>query len=188
MDKQVNVITISRQLGSLGCEVANEIASRLEYRLVWRELINQAAIRAGAPDVALATIDDLGLLGISPSASEQRAYIAAVHSVMEELASAGKIVIVGRAGQMILRNWTNVLHVQIVAPMDVRVVRVAHDQDISMEAARAQIAASDAHRHKYLKRYYKVDWEDSSLYDLTVNTARLSVDSAAQLICLRIKG
>jgi CMP/dCMP kinase len=188
MDKHINVITISRQMGSLGCEVANEVASRLEYRLVWRELINQAAIRAGSPDVALATIDDLGLLGISPSVSKQRAYIAAVQSVMEELASAGKIVIVGRAGQMILKNWSNVLHVQIVAPMDVRVSRVASDQEISLEAARAQIDASDAHRHKYLKRYYKVNWEDSSLYDLTVNTARISVESVAELICLRMKG
>jgi cytidylate kinase len=118
MDAAMDVITISRQLGSLGSDVANEVVRRLGFQLVWRDLINQAAIRAGAPDVALATIDDLGLLGISPSAAEQRAYIHAVQAVMEELAHTGSVVIVGRAGQMILRNWPNVLHIQVVAPLD----------------------------------------------------------------------
>jgi hypothetical protein len=44
---------------------------------------------------------------------------------------------------------------------------------MAIEAAKAQVEASDAHRRKYLKRFYHVNWEDSSLYDLTVNTARL---------------
>jgi CMP/dCMP kinase len=185
MDHIMNVITISRQLGSLGCEVANEVARQLDYRLVWRELINQAAIRAGAPDVALATIDELNLLGISPSATGHKAYIEAVHMVMEELANEGKVVIVGRAGQMILRDRSNALHVQVVAPIEIRVERIARDQGITTEAARAQVEASDSHRRKYLKRFYHVNWEDSSLYDLAVNTARLDVKSAAELICWR---
>jgi CMP/dCMP kinase len=181
----MNVITISRQLGSLGCEVANQVATQLNYRLVWRDLINQAAMRSGTPEAALATIDDLGLLGISPTASDHRAYIAAVESVMKELAGEGAVVIVGRAGQMILHSWPNVLHVQVVAPLDIRIQRVADDQRIAIEAAKAQVEASDAHRRKYLKRFYHVNWEDSSLYDLTVNTARLSIADAAELICLR---
>jgi hypothetical protein len=60
------VITISRQMGSLGREISEEIARSLNYRVVWREVINEAAKRAGAPDVALATIDELDLLGIRP--------------------------------------------------------------------------------------------------------------------------
>ena len=183
----MDVITISRQLGSQGTEVAKRVASSLNYRLVWRELINEAAMRSGAPDVALATIDDLGLLGISPSLSGHKAYIDAVKSVMEELAGEGNVVIVGRAGQMILRGRPNVLHVQIVAPMDTRVERVARNQNITLEGARAQVEASDSHRKKYLKRFYHVNWEDSSLYDLTINTARLNIDAAADLICLRCK-
>jgi cytidylate kinase len=181
----MDVITISRQMGSLGCEVADAVARQLNYQLVWRDLINQAAMRSGAPEAALATIDELGLLGISPSASEHKAYINAVNQVMNELSRAGKVVIVGRAGQMILHDKPNVLHVQIVAPIETRIERVARDQSISEEAARAQVEASDSHRRKYLKRFYHVNWEDSSLYDLTVNTARLNVESAAELICLR---
>jgi cytidylate kinase len=179
----MDVITISRQLGSLGSEIAKEVSLRSGFRLVWRDLINQAAMRAGAPEVALATIDDLGLLGITPSAAVQRAYICAVQTVMEELAREGKVVIVGRAGQMILRGYPNVLHVKIIAPVEVRIARTAKKQGIMFDAARAQVEASDASRRKYLKRYYGVNWEDMNLYDLTINTVRLNVQAASELIC-----
>ena len=86
------VITISRQLGSLGFEIGNLVSDRLGYRIVWRELINEAAQRAGAPDVALAVIDELGLLGVKPSARSSQAYLEAVRVVVLELASKGNVV------------------------------------------------------------------------------------------------
>ena len=78
-------ITVSRQLGSLGEEVAQAIATRLGYRLLCRDVINMAAMRAGAPEVALATIDDLGLLGLHPSKKDLSAYRKALSEVMHEL-------------------------------------------------------------------------------------------------------
>ncbi len=65
----MDVITISRQLGSLGFEVGKIAAEQLDYRLVWRDLINQAASLAGAPEVALAMFDEFNLLGIEPTAA-----------------------------------------------------------------------------------------------------------------------
>ena len=67
------VVTISRLLGSLGYETAEMLAMRTE-RLVGRELINQAAKRAGAPDVALAMIDELNLLGLKPAPEDMQSY------------------------------------------------------------------------------------------------------------------
>jgi len=63
------VITVSRQLGSLGCDIANSVAQRLGYRMVWRKLINQAARQARTPEMALEMLDELGLLGLRPSLS-----------------------------------------------------------------------------------------------------------------------
>lgn len=179
----MTAITISRQLGSLGDEVGQAVAKRLDYTLVSREVTNQAASRAHAPEVALATIDDLGLLNIRPSQKDRRAYQQAVKKVMEELAEAGKIVIIGRAGQVILREHPNVLHVKVIAPAELRAERLALGQEISLENARAQVEASDKARKNYLRRYYRVRWDDPDLYDLIVNTARLGPDEAACLIC-----
>ncbi len=179
----ISVITISRQRGSLGSEVGKIVAEKLGYRLVWRELINQAALRAGAPEAALAAIDDLGLLGISPSAQQQENYLLAVRQVVDELAKEGRVVIVGRAGQVILKDHPLTLHVRVIAPLDVRLARIVAERNISHKAALAQIEASDRARKSYLSRFYQINWEDPDLYDLIINTARLDCQAAAEVIC-----
>jgi len=180
---QMSAITISRQLGSLGDEVAQAVAERLNYQVVSRELINEAAIRCGAPEMALALIDDLGLLSIHPSARARRAFLETIDKVVKELAEEGRVVIVGRAGQMILRGQPDVLHAKVIAPSAVRAERIASQLGIPLDAARAQITASDKSRRYYLKRYYHVRWDDPELYDLIVNTSRLLPEKAADIIC-----
>ena len=179
----MTVITISRQMGCLGCEVSEEVARCLGYRRVWREVINEAAIRAGVPEVALATIDELDLLGLRPPAAARKAYHEAVREIMKELAAEGDVVIVGRAGQAILRGLADVLHVRLYAPFDMRVARVANRQSVSLETARVQVQASDQARMRYLRRYYKISWDDPDLYDLMINTANLDVPMVAATIC-----
>jgi cytidylate kinase len=181
--EEMAVITISRQLGSWGDEVAQAVAFRLDYRVLCRELINQAAFRAGAPEMALAAIDDLGLLGIRSSPKSRLAYKQAIQSVMEEVARQGDVVIIGRAGQVILCDIPDVLHVKVIAPASLRAERIASLQNVPIEAARAQIETSDRARRSYLRRYYHVRWDDPELYDLIVNTQRLTPDQAACLIC-----
>ena len=175
-------ITISRQLGSRGLEIAHALGSLLGYRVVSRDLINQAAMRSGNPEVALAIIDELGLLGICPSPQACQAYRQAVKQVMEELLHDGQVVIVGRAGQAILCDQVHVLHLRIIAPQAERARRIASEQNISIENALAQVQASDRHRRNYLKRYYQVNWDDPNLYDVTLNTAHLSNQAAVAVI------
>jgi cytidylate kinase len=181
------VITISRQMGSLGCDVANEIARCMNYKIVWREVINEAAVRAGVPEVALATIDELGLLGIKPSQNDLDAYHAAVREIMHELNQEDNVVIVGRAGQVILREEDNVMHVRIYAPFDLRAVRVAEKHRVSMEVARKQVKLSDQSRTRYLKKYYDARWDDPDLYDLQVSTAHFNLKTAALIVCKAIE-
>lgn len=179
----MNVVTISRQLGSLGSAVGKLVAEKMGYRLVWRDLINQAASRAGAPELALAMIDDLGLLGLSPSAKQRQAYLEAVSQVLIELANSGNVVIIGRAGQVVLHGHPEALHVRIIAPEVDRIARIRADKNVTAEAARAQIIASDRTRKIYLSRFYQVNWEDPGLYDLTINTAHMDCEAAASLVC-----
>lgn len=176
-------ITISRQMGSLGEEIANLIANQFSCRLVHRELINQAAKRAGTPEAALAAIDELQLLGITPSQEDRQAYCNSVNQILIELASQGNVVILGRAGQIILANHPTVFHVRLYAPLAIRVSRIASRQGIATQYALAQVRASDKFRANYLKRFYHVRWDDPELYDLTLNTSRLNPVRASEIIC-----
>jgi cytidylate kinase len=177
------VITLSREFGSLGMIVAQRVAENLGYRLVGRELINQAALRSGAPEVALAVIDELNLLGLTVSSDSIDAYVRAVKAVVDELAQEGNVVIVGRGGQVILRGRPDVLCVLMVAPQALRIERIAQRQSIPWAAARAQIEAGDRHRRRFLKHFYNVKWDDPDLYDLVINTASTSADDASEIIC-----
>lgn len=179
----MDVVTISRQMGSWGSVIGKMIAERLVYQLVWRDLINEAALRAGAPEVALAMIDELGLLGVNPTGQQQQDYLNAVHQVLHELADRGRVVIIGRAGQVVLRGHPRVFHLRVVADEEVRIQRICQEKQVNPTAARAQILASDRARKLYLSRYYHVDWNDPCLYHLVVNTGRISCPAAAEMIC-----
>ena len=179
----MTVITISRQLGSLGISLGRLVATRLGYRLVHRELINEAARLVSSPDMALATIDELGLLGLEPDETQQRAYLKAVEGVVEELAQAGKVIIVGRAGQAILRDHPGVFHLRVVAPPKIRIQRIVEAHSISQKAAMAQIEDSDRYRSQYLQRNYHIDWDDPQLYHLIVNTGQTDLETLAEVVC-----
>ena len=187
MDKPVHAplgftVTVSRQMGSLGGEIARLAARRLDYRFVWREVINRAARQAGAPEAALAAIDELGLLSICPSPQDCLAYRQAVQKIVEDLACQGNVVILGRAGQVILRGRPRALHVRVIASVQARSERLAARHNIPLKGAQEQIKASDRYRRNYLKRFYNVHWDDPELYDLVINTGQLDAAAAAELI------
>lgn len=175
-------ITISRQMGSFGTQVAEQVAASLGYRLVVREVINQAARMAGVPEVALATIDELGFLGIKPSKADLEAYHRAVRHVMLDLAKEGNVVIVGRAGQVILKGQPGFLHVRVIAPFEDRVAHVMADKALPRETVFSMVQTSDRYRADYVRKNYHVDVNNLEYYDLMVNTSHLSIHSAAQII------
>jgi CMP/dCMP kinase len=179
---KVTTITISRKLGSLGNRIATQIGEALGYQVVSRKVINEAAGRSGEPEVALAHIDDLKLLGLRPSYRARRAYHEAVRQILGELADEGRIIIVGRAGQSILRGRDDVLHVRVTAPQSLRIERVAAAEGISRAAARARVESSDKTRRHYLRRNYHIDWDNAELYDLVINTTHLTAAKATAII------
>jgi cytidylate kinase len=178
------VITLSRELGSRGDDIARLVAERLSLRLVGRDLINRAAREAGAPEVALAEIDELGLLGVKPSAMALRLYQEKVAAVIHEMAAAGDVLLLGRGGQVVLAERPDALHVRIIAPRALRLAQVQSACRVSAEVAAARIDASDAARAGYLKRHFGVRGDEAHLYDLVINMAHLNVPVAVELVCL----
>ncbi|HOC20118.1 MAG: cytidylate kinase-like family protein [Chloroflexi bacterium] len=121
------------------------------------------------------------------AAQQQRAELASsyadlVRQVILECAQAGNVIIVGRGGQAILRDMSGVLRVKIVGSEEIRARRLMQRLGIDAKEAERQIRRSDRERARYLKHFHGLDWEDPRLYDLVLNTDRLTVDAAVQLI------
>lgn len=219
----MTILTISRQLGSRGNEIAAGVAEQLGLRFVDREIIHRAAGEAGVPDAALTELGYEGqrslverVLGIvntmpaipqTPHASLRETtapmalplgniltpaapifsqpmdnYIRVVEQIIRDLAEQGNILIVGRAGQVILQDRKDALHVQIIAPFEKRVGTVMEREGIEQEEAQSRVTASDRARSDYIRRYYHTRWDDPSLYDLVLNTAKIDILTATALI------
>jgi cytidylate kinase len=149
--------------------------------LVRRDLINQAAVAAGVPYMALADIDELGLLNLRPSAREWRAYQNHVEGIIHAWAYKGEAVIVGRGGQMALQGWPDAFHIRVVAPFEMRVAYLQRKENISAESARARLEASAKTRARYLQRSYGAQIDDPTLYHLMINTGLLGLSQAVNV-------
>jgi cytidylate kinase len=110
-------------------------------------------------------------------------YIETLKTIIEDVAARGDILVVGRGSQVILRERRDALHVCCTAPLDFRVRAIARRDGVSEEEAARTVQESDKNRAAFHRKYFKVDVDDSCLYDLVIGTARFSKDAAAELIC-----
>ena len=202
------LITFSRQFGAGGSSVAKLVAQRLDWSLVDNDLIDRVAARAGLTPKEVAAQEETapGLLErivtalaassqeiLTPASAESLKPMEEPHlvriteKVVEELAAAGRVVLVGRAATAVLAGTHDAIHVRLVAPKDHRIGVVAAREGVDRGAAEAAIDKTDANRARYHREYYKRDWADPAMYHLTLNTGALGYDHAADLIVARAR-
>jgi cytidylate kinase len=109
-------------------------------------------------------------------------YLTGLESVIKELAAGQPIVLRGRGSQFILKDYPDAVHFLIVAPLEIRVMRVMSDRKLGKKAAKQEISRFDSSRHEFVKRYFKTELEDPIHYDLVINTEHLSFEDAASII------
>ncbi len=119
---------------------------------------------------------------LSPASISLEEGVRNVGMVIKDIANRGNILLLGQGGQVWLRDYEGVCHVQIVAPFDQRIACVAERDGLSPAAARRKVRASDIARADYLARYHNLNWLDPLLYHLVINTGRASVEAAVSLI------
>ena len=114
---------------------------------------------------------------------EDDKYIAAMRSVMTDLAAEGNVVIVGRGGSIILRDQPNVLRVDAVARFEDRVARIVERERLDPEHAEKVVIARDKARANYFKRYFDIDNPNApELYHLTINTSDVDLEYATAAV------
>ncbi len=199
----MSVITIRGQLGSGAPEIGRQIADRLHADYVDREIIAKVAARLRRqeqeviekempPSSVLGRIAEaLGRSGVGFEGAylpiwqiplDNTRYLEALESVVRELARSQSLVILGRGSQFILKDYPGVLHVLVVAPLEVRVKRVMQDLKLDQETAKLEIARRDNSLREFIKRYFKAELEDAVYYDLVINTERFSFQAAASIV------
>lgn len=202
----MRAVTISREYGSGGGEIAARLATRLGWKLVDHEVVVEVARALGVTEAEAEAHDEhaenlvarvlYGLSALpSPVAStmpvslsaDSDVYDVARRKVVEGAVNVGQAVIVGRGAQVLLEARRDVLHVRIVAPLKQRIEYVMRREGLDHAAAETRIRTKDRDRVRFLLIEHHRDPSDAHLYDLVVNTAVLDLDSAVDLLALALE-
>ena len=117
-----------------------------------------------------------------PEAREGLDYFGLMKDVVTEFAQAGNAVVVVRGSQMILKDRSGVLHVLVIAPVETRIKAIMEQEGVSRIVAERRVKENDEARAAFFKNNFKVNWLDPFLYDLVINTGRISKDLAVEII------
>jgi len=205
----VSVVTITRQYGAGGSEVARRVAASLGWTLVDNEFVEQVAARAGLPAATVAAHEERApslqerliraLAAASPETfvpaaaddekSTEETLVAVTERVIAEAAQHGRVVLVGRGAQAVLSQATpgEAINVYVTAPRAARIATVAGRLQIAGPEAERAIDSTDAARDRYVTKWYGRKRQDPSTYHLVVNTGQLGYDGAAGLIVAAVR-
>ena len=131
-------------------------------------------------DAAVARLQSEGVSPYRPSQD----YLDLTTAVILDYAQQGDAMIVGRGGQMVLRRWPGVLHVQFVGKFEDRVYNICKREDVKWREAAHRLRQADEERAGYMRRFYGVDWLDPGQYDLVLNTDQIPDEAAVNMIVL----
>jgi cytidylate kinase len=109
-------------------------------------------------------------------------YQLLITTLVQDFGQTGKVVIVGRASQVILAKHPRALHIKVVAPTEQRCEQLMDSRGLRREHARKLLDQHDQWRRAYLRNFHRADWDDPLLYHLTINTGKVDDAEAVEMI------
>jgi cytidylate kinase len=184
----VNLITIEREYGSGGGDIAKLVADRLGWKLWDQRLTEEIARLANCPKAVVEAREEKNdplyyrlfksFMRGSYEGSINAPKLNLVDSetilnitkrVVEHAATQGNCVIVGRGSQHFLRNRTDVLRVFLYAPREDKIRRLLA-RGKSEEEAEQLVDTVDLERADFIEKYFQVEWPDRAIYHSMFNT------------------
>ena len=199
MEKKI--ITISREFGSGGRTVGRLIAQQLDIPFYDSELVKQISLESGfapkfveehgehSPGNSLFSyaFAPQGVPGVMNGLSTADFLWNIQCSVILQIADQGPCVIVGRNADYILKDRKDALHVYIHADMDYRADRIVRLYGDSEKSPQTRLKEKDKRRSVNYQHYTGRNWGAAENYDICLNTAKIGVDNAAQVILSLLK-
>jgi len=183
------VITLCMEPGSQGCQVAQAVADQLGFALYNRDIIKAIAksMKTSTDRIdmlekeRLSGIEDFLACLIEEQYCHNDIYMEHLVKVVRVIANRSNTVIVGRGANFIL-PFENRFAVRIIAPSEIRVSNIMRAFGAKDEDVRQRITRREARRRAFIRQAFNKDIRNPSHYDITFNTARLSVEAAAKAI------
>jgi cytidylate kinase len=188
-----NVITVTRQFGSLGRPIAKQLAERLGFEYYDRDIIELSASSLGEPAYALSEYDDSRMkkyrkmmlpLGFGVGNKQDRIF-EAQKEVILSLANKKDCVIVGRCSDFIMweAKHRSLYNVFIYAPRDARFNYCLNHLGFTKDSAETYIQKIDVSRSAYYSRYTGRDFDSVAYRHLMVDSSVMPIEKTVELLC-----
>lgn len=180
----MTVITISREYGSGGDQLAEKVAQALGYHLVDKAFVSAVLCQYGLTEFDSEYEKQPGFWeGFDTEKAERReTMVRMLNQVVRAVARHGNVVILGRSGYAILAGLADVLHVRLQAPLDDRIELVRNATNVSLLEATALVKENDKMRKAFVESFYRVPWESALAFDIALNTSRVPVNVATDWV------
>lgn len=179
----MHIVSISRGSQSLGIEFAKHLSGKLGYELISREDLLEEATRQRIPVGKLETAIVKPHIYSQRLAVELEHYKALATSILCEKALDHDIVYHGRTGHLLLPGVDNIFKIRVVSDMEHRIATVMDQFNLPRRKAKQYIEAVEEDRRKWVRKFYNVDWDVFTLYDMVVNLTQISAANAASAAC-----
>jgi cytidylate kinase len=185
----MKVITVSREYGAGGAEVARRLADDLGWELLDRELLHQAAAIENVPDADLERIDEkaIGMGDRFRLHPPHERYIHGLTEAAQQAAARGNVVLVGRGARQLMGEVRDAFHLRLVAPKDWRVKRMARQEGWSSEEALARCTEVDRSRDRFARYFFGESATRLTQYDLVANTACVTFEDVVASVTAAVR-
>lgn len=183
------VITVSRQHGSRGSEVARRLADRFHYTLLHRDIIDRICESTGYTRRLLEALDEHARSQVTiwiesmlwGKYLDGTDYAVALLKTVRSIAQLGGVIVVGRGANFIIGPDAGV-HVRIVAPREERIAALMRRKALTEADATREVEAVDEERMKFIRKLFGRSADDPLAYDLIVNESGRDLDSLVDLV------
>ena len=190
------IITIGRQHGSSGREIARLLAEKLNYKCYDKAIVDEAANHSDFSRDLIDAFDEkrmsafilhAGGYGLNENFRLNMQVVSAQFEAMRNIAEKGNCIFVGRCADYILRDHDDLISVFILGDMDERLKCLERRQGLDEVEARKKIKEVDKDRSSFYRYYSDQTWGDAQNYDMCINSSKLGVEGTVQVILDYIK-
>ena len=188
MDKQI-IISVGREFGSGGHIVAANLAKHFGLPLLDSNILAEIAKENNTSEDYLRKYDESArnlffsrtVNGFSNSPEEVIAQMQ--FDYIKKKADAGEsFVVIGRCADWVLRDNPALVRIFILGEMEAKIKRTAERENISEDKAKSRIEQADKRRKYFHNTHSDNKWGDSRSYDITVNSTKMGLDGATELL------
>lgn len=186
--KQI-IITIGREFGSAGHEIAQKLAEHYELSLYDRNILQEIAREKNLDSHELEGFDEMkrnkflyrSVRGMNSSPEDNVAFLQ--FDFLRKKAQEGEsFVVVGRCAETVLQEYKSLISIFVTGDREIEKKRIMNLYQLSEKKAEDLIDVNNCRRRQYHDSHCTSKWGDANVYDLTLNSSRLGVEDSVDVL------